>query len=80
MNPHEGKVIHIRVTEKRVNHNITLLSQEICDEIDSNNPNIERVRFYLDMMEFWMDTLQNSEYNSDPLFCLDIDAGYDEDE
>jgi hypothetical protein len=83
---HEGKVIHIRVTEKRVNDNITRLSDEITSLMDDDGPivsqlvNIERIRWHLDMMEFWLDTLSNSEHKNNPLFCLEGGCEYDEEE
>lgn len=78
MRINEGKVINIRITERRVNNNIVRLSQEITDLLDENKIKIETIRFHLDMIEFWQETLDYSEQDNTPLWC--DTTGYDEDE
>ena len=78
MRINEGKVINIRITERRVNNNIVRLSEEITDLLDENKIKIETIRFHLDMIEFWQETLHYSEQDNTPLWC--DTAGYDEDE
>ena len=77
---HEGKVVHIRMTEKRVNNHIVELSNLIEAELDKNPIDTTTIRLHVDMIEFWQDTLFHAETKNSPVWCIEVGCEYDEEE
>ena len=78
MKTHEGSVINIRITEHRVENTIVRLIDEITSELDKDKIAVETIRFHLDMIEFWQDTIRDAKYKQTPLYCGYVECDYDE--
>ena len=78
MKINEGRVVNIRITEKKVNNNIVELTNLIEAELDKNYIDIAAIRLHVDTIEFWQDTLHHAETNNNPVWCATSGCEYDE--